>query len=280
MIKIAISGSSGLVGSRVVELLQDKFEFIPLQQKETDITNKNQVYQFFNDNHFDFFLHFAAYTNVDQAEKEKKKAWQVNVEGTKNLFEASEDKKVKFIYISTDFVFDGKKPPFFEDSKPHPISYYGLTKYEGEKIINSQGMIVRIAYPYRSWFDKKKDFIRFLIGLLKENQKLTMVKDALITPTFIDDIAYGLEYLIENYSPEIFHLVGSQTLSPLKAGTLIAKVFNFPTHLIQQISYNDYFKNKAKRPQFSEIKSKKNYFYSMKSFEEGLATIKKQLKEI
>ena len=280
MIKIAISGSSGLVGSRVVELLQDKFEFIPLQQKETDITNKNQVYQFFNDNHFDFFLHFAAYTNVDQAEKEKKKAWQVNVEGTKNLFEASEDKKVKFIYISTDFVFDGKKPPFFEDSKPHPISYYGLTKYEGEKIINSQGMIVRIAYPYRSWFDKKKDFIRFLIGLLKENQKLTMVKDALMTPTFIDDIAYGLEYLIENYTPEVFHLVGSQSLSPWEAALLIAKFFNFPEELIQSTSYNDYFKNKAKRPQFSEIKSKKNNFYPMKSFEEGLATIKKQLKEI
>lgn len=277
MIKVALSGSSGLVGSRILELLREKFDFIPLYQTQTDITNRQQIHQFFKDNHFTFFLHLAAYTNVDAAETEKEKVYRINVEGTKNLFEEALAKKIKFIYISTDFVFDGKKPPFFEDSKPNPISYYGLTKYEGEKIIGNQGMIVRIAYPYRSYFDKKKDFVRGLINLLKNNQTLTMVKDALMTPTFIDDIAYGLEYLIKNYSPGIFHLVGSQSLSPWKAGLLIAKLFNFPDNLIQPTTYRDYFKNKVKRPQFSEIKSKKNHFYSMQSFEEGLKIIKKQL---
>lgn len=276
MLKIAISGSTGLVGSRIVELLKEKFEFIALYQKETDITNREKVHRFFKNHRFDFFLHLAAYTNVDQAEKEKEKAWQLNVEGTKNLFEESQDKKIKFIYISTDFVFNGLNPPYFEDANPDPISHYGKTKYQGEKVVGNRGMIVRIAYPYRASFEAKKDFVRNLIYLLKNNQKLTMVKDALITPTFIDDIAYGLNYLIKNYSPEIFHLVGKQSLSPAEAAFSIAKTFNLNQELIKLTTYDEYFKNKAKRPRFSEIKTKKNNFYSMKSFTEGLEIIKSQ----
>lgn len=277
MIKIGVSGSTGLVGSRIIEILGDKFEFIPLWQKEADITNRHQVHQFFKNRKIDFFLHLAAYTNVDKAEEEKEKAWQINVEGTKNLFEEAKDKKIRFIYISTDFVFDGDNPPYFEESKVNPISYYGLTKYEAEKIISNQGMIVRIAYPYRSSFEKKKDFLRTFIHFLKNKQPLNVVKDTLITPTFIDDIAFGLEYLIKNYAQETFHLVGSQTLSPAEAAFLIAKTFNFSPDLIKTTTYDQYFKNKAKRPRYSEIKSKKNNFYPMKSLAEGLKLIKSQL---
>jgi dTDP-4-dehydrorhamnose reductase len=277
MFKIAVSGASGLVGSRITELLSDDFSFIPLSQRMVDITKKDQVEQFFQDNQFDFFLHLAAYTNVDGAEVEKEKAYAINVEGTKNVFEQSVAKKINFIYISTDFVFDGKNPPFDEESKPNPISYYGLTKYQGEEIIGDEGMIVRIAYPYRTQFEPKKDFVRTIYHLLRENKQLTMVENALMTPTFIDDIAYGLKYLINHYSKQIFHLVGSQSLSPYEAGKLIAQKFNLSEDLISPISYGEYFKNKAKRPQFSQIVSKKNHFHPMASFEEGLNQIVKMM---
>jgi dTDP-4-dehydrorhamnose reductase len=277
MLKVAVSGASGLVGSRILELLSDDFSFIPLSQRIVDITKKDQVAQFFQDNQFDFFLHLAAYTNVDGAEVEKEKAYAINVEGTKNVFEQSVAKKINFIYISTDFVFDGKNPPFDEESKPNPISYYGLTKYQGEEIVGDEGMIVRIAYPYRARFEPKKDFVRTIYHLLRKNKQLTMVENGLMTPTFIDDIAYGLKYLINHYSKQIFHLVGSQSLSPYEAGKLIAKKFNLSEDLISPISYEDYFKNKAKRPQFSQIISKKNNFHPMASFEEGLNQIAKMM---
>lgn len=277
MIRVAVSGASGLVGSRIIELLSDDFSFIPLSQRIVDITKKDQVAQFFQDNQFDFFLHLAAYTNVDGAEVEKEKAYAINVEGTKNVFEQSVAKKINFIYISTDFVFDGKNPPFDEESKPNPISYYGLTKYQGEEIVGDEGMIVRIAYPYRAQFEPKKDFVRSLCHLLRQKKQLMMVENALMTPTFIDDIAYGLKYLINNYSKQIFHLVGSQSLSPYEAGKLIAKKFNLSQDLISPISYEEYFKNKAKRPQFSQIISKKNHFHPMASFEEGLNQIVKMM---
>ncbi|MFN4212387.1 MAG: SDR family oxidoreductase, partial [Microgenomates group bacterium] len=168
-----------------------------------------------------------------------------------------------------------------EESQPHPISYYGQTKYQGERVINlsaeKKAMIVRISYPYRAVFDKKKDFVRNVKSLLEQEKTLFMITDSLITPTFIDDIAYALKYLFDNFASEIFHLVGSDSLSPYEAGKLIAKTFNLNQSLIQPISYKEYFENRAKRPQYSGIKSKKNNFWKMKTFEEGLTVIKSQI---
>lgn len=277
MRKIAITGPDGLIGSRITELLKNDFTFIPLLQSEFDITDKYQVEQRLNAIDFDLLLHLAAYTNVDGAEQTKDLTAKVNIEGTKSLFNVVINKNKKFIYISTDFVFDGEKPPYDEKSTPHPISYYGETKYQGEKILNNQAMIIRLSYPYRAYFDLKKDFVRSIRSHLEQGNNLQMVTDSLITPTFIDDICYGLKYLINNYSPEIYHLVGSNSLSPYDAGLTIAKLFGLNETLIQPVTYDVYFRNKAKRPKLSEIKSKKNNFYPMRSFVQGLTQIKNQL---
>jgi len=273
-IKVAITGSTGLIGSRIIELLKKKFIFIPLLEQEFNIIDQNQVCKRLKNTDFDIFLHLAAYTNVDGADIEKKRAFQINVQGTKNVFEAVDQKKKKFIYISTDFVFDGLNPPYFEDSRPNPLSYYGQTKYQGEQIVQKKGMIIRLSYPYRAFFAPKKDFVRGIISCLRQGKKLAMVEDSLITPTFIDDITHAIGYLLNNYSPDIFHIVGADSLSPYGAGKLIAKIFHLDESLIQPTTYQDYFKNKAKRPRYSEIKSKKNNFYKMKTFEEGLTKIK------
>ena len=84
---VAATGLDGLVGSRVRELLEDKIQFIPLPKEIIDITKKDSVKQALQSIDFDIFLHLAAYTNVDLAEKEKSLAWSVNVAGTKNVFE-------------------------------------------------------------------------------------------------------------------------------------------------------------------------------------------------
>lgn len=270
MLKIAITGSNGLVGSRIVELLTNKFEFIPLPSKTFDITNSENVSNVLSNLNYDIFLHLAAYTNVDSAEKEKELAYKISVEGTKNVFNATSQKNKKFIYVSTDFVFDGNNPPYYEDSLPNPISYYSQTKYEGEKIVKDNAMIVRISYPYRSSSQTKPDFMRIIKNLLEQKKTLTMITDSLMTPTFIDDIAYALEHLLNNFSPEIFHLTGEKSMSPYDAGMLIAKTFHLDQSLIQPITYEKYFENKAKRPRYLDTKSKKNNFYKMKSFEDGL----------
>lgn len=277
MVKIALTGADGLVGSRIVELLGREFQFIPLPQAQMDITNAEAVGTVLQNLDFDLFLHLAAYTNVPQAEKEKDLALKINRDGTKNVFEAVTAKNKKFIYISTDFVFDGNNPPYIEDSIPNPISAYAVSKYEGEKIVRDRAMIVRISYPYRAAFEKKRDFFRTFKTYLEQKKPLTMITDSLMTPTFIDDIALGLGHLIKNFTLEVFHLVGADSLSPYDAALKVADQFNLDRSLIGQTTYGEYIKGKAPLPKLGEIKSSKNNFWKMKTFEEGLEEIIKQL---
>jgi dTDP-4-dehydrorhamnose reductase len=278
MLKVAITGSTGLVGSRVMELLYNDFTFLPLLSKDIDITDKVAVNNRLTDLDFDILLHLAAYTNVDKAETEKDFAYRLNVEGTTHLHDATVKKGKKFILISTEFVFDGKKPPFDEDSIPSPLqSQYGLTKFQAENAVKDDSMIVRIQNPYRTAFEPKKDFMRVIKWLLEQGKTLQMVEDSFITPTFIDDIALGLKYLINNYSPEVYHLVGGDSMSPYEAGKLIARTFNLDESLVQPTQYDTYFAGKAPRPQWAKMISKKNTFHKMKTFEEGLLEVKNML---
>lgn len=277
MLKVAITGPSGLIGSRIIELLDNDFEFISLDQPAFDITKKDLVFQTITDTNFDILLHLAAYTNVDGAETNKELVAKINIEGTRHVFEAVMNKGKKMIHISTDFIFDGTSPPYFEDAEPNPISYYGETKYQAEKIVQGKAMIIRPAYPYRAKYEIKSDFVKSIRSLLEQNKPISMVTDSTITPTFIDNIAYALKYLFNNFSTQIYHIVGADSISSYDAGKLIAKTFGYNENLIQPTTYAQYFNNKAKRPQYSQIKTKNNTFYKMKTFAEGLADLKKQI---
>jgi len=284
MLKIALTGADGLVGSRIIELLKNDFEFIAIPQIEMDITDSKQVQNVLKEIEFDIFFHLAAFTNVPGAETNKELCFKINRDGTQNVYDAVKQKQKKFVYVSTDFVFDGKKPacrqagpPYNEDSTPNPISVYASSKYEGEKIVKDSAMIVRISYPYRADFELKKDFFRTFKSYLENGKPLSMIINSLMTPTFIDDIANGLKYLFNNYKPETYHLVGSQSISPYDAAMKVAETFNLDNSLIGKTTYEEYVKGKAQLPQFADIKSKKNNFFPMKTFEQGLVEIKLQM---
>lgn len=164
-----------------------------------------------------------------------------------------------------------------ETSKPNPLGYYAETKFHGEKVLQETAMIVRISFPYGNIKSAKPDFIMRVKQLLEEGKLLNMISDSSITPTYIDDIAFALKHLMNHYSPEIFHIVGSKSYSPFETGKLIAKTFGLDESLISETSYTEYGKGKAPRPQFSEIISTKNTFQQLKNLEEGLQEVKKKL---
>lgn len=284
--KILGTGLTGLVGSRIVEFLSDKYEF---ESSEVDITAKDEIFKKIQTSKASIVLHLAAKTDVDSCELDKElkdegEAWRVNVLGTENVVLACSQTNKKLIYISTDFVFDGKNPPaggYSEEEVPNPINWYGQTKYEGEKIIqgsNTHWTIVRIAYPYRAYF-KRNDFARSIISKLQRGEKIAAVTDHVMTPTFIDDIAGALETLIFKNKTGIFHLVGSQFISPFEAAVLISEVFNFDKNLIQKRTRGEYFKNRTQRPFNLSLRNDKirQSGVKMRTFEEGLWEIKKQL---
>jgi dTDP-4-dehydrorhamnose reductase len=276
-INVAATGLDGLVGTRVKSILSKSCNFVSLPENELDITNREQTLTAINNIEFDVFLHLAAFTNVDAAESNQEVAWKVNVDGTQNVYDAVTAKGKKIIYVSTGFVFDGENPPYYEDSPVNPLSYYGKTKLEGEKIIGNTGVTIRIDYPYGSHVEYKKDLVESLIDILKEKKPLQGISDQIMTPTYIDDIAHSLNYLIHNFKPNIYHIVGADSLSGIEIIHTIGKVFDLDTSYVTETTYDEFYKGKASRPKNSVMKSKNNNFYQARTFQQSLENLKSRI---
>jgi dTDP-4-dehydrorhamnose reductase len=285
--KILGTGLTGLVGSRIVELLGGKCEFENLSRSTgVDITNKDQVLEKIKVSDAQIILHLAAKTDVDGCEldkplKENGEAWKINVEGTKHVAEACLKTNKKLFYVSTDFVFDGTRENYSEEDIPNPVNWYAQTKYEGEKIIQnlkSPWIIARIAYPYRANF-VKLDFFRAILNRLKNNEIVTAVTDHIFAPTYIDDIAFAIDSLIDNDSQGIFHVVGSQSLTPFDAANLIADEFNLDKSKINKTTRSEFFNNRAPRPFQLYLKNDKitKLGVLMRTFAEGIKEIRSQI---
>ena len=144
-ISLAVVGSSSMIGSRFCELAEGDFDLVKSDLNQgipSDITDKSSVDSFFRAGDFSHLILFSAFTDVDASEKERGNkngiVWKINVGGTQNIVEASEKYKKKLIFISTDFVFDGTRGPYSEDdqtSNPDKVSWYGVTKIEGENLV-------------------------------------------------------------------------------------------------------------------------------------------------
>lgn len=281
-------GLNGLVGSRVLQLLGNKFDFINLSRSQgVDITDSKSLTKIKEYSKANFVIHMAAKTDVDSCEKdedqgEEGEAWRINVEGSMNLAEICRETGKKIIYISTDFVFDGEKPVgefYSETDIPNPVNWYAKTKFEGEKRVEESGSdyaILRIAYPYRAEYDLKKDFMRAIKERLQNGLEIKAVTDHLFCPTFIDDVAKAIDLSIENDLSGIYHAVGSTSLTPYDASILIAKTFDLDESLISKTTRAEFFKDRAPRPFNLTLHSDKikQLGVELVGFEEGLHNIK------
>ena len=134
--KIMITGARGQLGADCVRVFNETHEVMSIDLEELDITRLSDVETMVKDFTPDIILNCAAYTQVDNCETDTEQSWKINVAGTKNLARSVAKHGGRFIHISTDYVFDGRKKvpePYVEEDEPHPLSYYGITKYESEK---------------------------------------------------------------------------------------------------------------------------------------------------
>lgn len=280
------TGLSGLVGTRIIEVLKDRYLFEDLSYDTGfDITHSNSIKDKIRQSGAEYILHLAAKADVDGCELDKSQgtngvAWKINVAGTKNVTDEALKTNKRVIFISTDFVFDGKNDDYDEESQPHPINWYGMTKYEGEKLVlqHPQNCIVRIAYPYNAVCKTKKDFLHSILGKLSQKEEFEVLDDHYFTPTFIDDIARALEKLIESGSTGVYHVVGSSFLTPFEAANQVAQVFGFDKKLIKPVSISKYYHGRAERPYKLRLKNDKitSLGVKMSQFSEGIDIIKKQ----
>lgn len=277
--KILGTGLSGLVGSRVTELLSPEFTFENLSlETGVDITDKESVAKHLEKSDAPWVFHMAAYTNVQNAEKEKDMARKVNVEATQYIAEICKKLGKRLLYIDTDYAFDGKKKSYTEEDEPHPLGWYAKTKTEGAKrVLAIGGLIIRISNPYRANPVGKKDFVHKILERIQAGQSVKAPVDQIFSPTFIDDIAASLRVLVKLGASGIYHVVGD-ALSPYEAVSIIAEIFKCDMGLVSQTTFDEMFANRAPIPRFAALRNDKIKALGvlMHSFREGIAEVKKQ----
>ena len=199
---VLVTGSNGQLGNCIKEIERNNLNIIYTDYLELDICDLDKVKSFFKSHDpIDYCVNCAAYTAVDNAEKEPEKAYKINALGPKNLALTCELNNTVLIHVSTDFVFDGEKTePYKETDLPNPLSIYGKTKWEGENFIQqicSKHIIIRTSWLY-SLFGS--NFVKTMLRLAETNMSLNIVNDQIGTPTNAYDLAGAILNIIDKDS--------------------------------------------------------------------------------
>lgn len=259
---ILVTGSEGLVGSRFVEISdQKKFLHAP-KQIELDITNISELKAIVSSYDFKAIVNFAAFTDVTEAEEQRQdkdgSCWQVNVEGVRNLVEAVKPykDKIHFIQISTDMVFPGSKDdpgPYLENHPlDHPLTqltWYGYTKAEGEKIVRKilgdQTTILRLIYPVRASFEARLDYLRKPLKLYDEGKLYPLFTDQQISITYIDEACQAIDKITSENHRGIFHASSRDVTTPHELVSYLIEKVRGVSNAIEGINVDEFLQKEG-----------------------------------
>ncbi len=278
--KIAVIGANGMLGTDFCDFLRGKeIELIKWDLPEMDITNVDKTINTIKKEKPNIIFHFAAYTDVDTAENDKAKAYAINTQGTWTLALAAKESKSKLLYMSTDYVFDGKKGiDYLESDKPNPINYYGLTKLLGEKAIiqhSKKYFIIRTSWLYGR---NGKNFVSTIINIAKEKDTLEIVSDQIGSPTYTKDLCRHLYNIANSEHFGIYHLTNSGKCSWYELAGAIIKEAGLKNKILPITS--DKINRAAKRPSYSALENfnyKTIFKQSLRPWQEALKDYLKEL---
>ncbi|SEA47711.1 dTDP-4-dehydrorhamnose reductase [Chitinophaga terrae (ex Kim and Jung 2007)] len=299
MKKVLITGSNGLLGQHLIPLfLQDgQYEVIATGRganrfphkgnyiyEEANLRNASSVNQLVDKHKPDVIIHSGAMSQVDECEKNKDACWDTNVGATRYLVHAAESCNAFFIFLSTDFVFDGLQGPYTEDALVNPINYYGTSKAAAERLVmNSklQWAIVRTVLVYGVVHDpKRSNMISWVKNNLQEGKKIKVVDDQWRTPTLCQDLAKGCLLIADKKTTGVFNISGEETLTPYDMAVQIAAFFNLDTSLVEKISSKTLAQPAARPARTGLVISKaaNELGYKPHTFAEGLEIIAAEMK--
>ncbi len=300
MKKILITGSNGLLGQKLVELLLNTKDIqiiatargenrLPFhdgyEYQSMDITNREQVQEVVANTKPNVIIHTAAMTNVDQCESEKAVCWAQNVSSVEYLIEACSKIDCFLLHVSTDFIFDGTSGPYKEDAEANPISFYGWSKYAAEKLVihsNIRWGIARTVLVYGIAHDMSRtNIILWVKKSLEDGKNIKVVTDQWRTPTLAEDLAKGCALIAQQEAEGVFNISGKDFLTPYEMAIMTADFFKLDKSLISQADSTT-FSQPAKRPPrtgFDLSKSREVLGYEPVSFTEGIEVLARQIRK-
>jgi len=289
--KILITGANGFLGYYLVEqLLAKKFSVIATGKGECrlpfthdlnfqwltmDFTDPFSIHDVFGNIKPDVVVHSGAMSKPDECEVDQMKAYLVNVEGTVQLLINSEELKSFFVFLSTDFVFDGERGMYSEEDVPRPVNYYGRTKLEAEEAVKEyehDWAIVRTVLVYGKNHSGHNNLLKIVREKLEKGEEYNVFDDQVRTPTYVEDLAKGIVSIIERKATGVFHLSGKDVLTPYQMTIKTAEYLKLDSSAIKKVTAAS-FSQPAKRPLktgFIIDKARKELGYEPISFEEGL----------
>lgn len=298
MKKILITGSNGLLGQKLIDLYlknsdvkliatarginrypkDDGYEYAIM-----DITSFEQVQEVIKKYKPHCIINTAAMTNVDQCEEDMVGAKNLNINAVSHLIDAANQVDAHFIQLSTDFIFDGKAGPYKEDDKPNPLSFYGKTKLEAEKIIRAKSnkwSIIRTILVYGIVHDmSRSNIVLWAKNALEKGQPMKIVDDQFRSPTLAEDLAIGCQLVEQREAEGIYNISGKDQMSIVSLVERVADYFKLDKTSIERVSSST-LNQPAKRPPitgFNLEKSIKELGYNPHSFEEGIELLMRQL---
>lgn len=290
--KILVTGANGFLGHYLVQQLllkkytviatgkgecrlpftgRDNFEYEPL-----DFTDPFAVHDLFEKHQPSVVVHAGAMSKPDDCEKEQWQAYLVNVEGTVTLITNAEEYQSRFVFVSTDFIFDGERGMYSEEDIPAPVNFYGKTKLEAEEMVKEYPFdwaIARTVLVYGKPLAGRSNILSIVKEKLEKGEEYSVVNDQLRTPTYVEDLAAGIVAIIEKKATGIYHLSGADILTPYEMAVQAADYLGLDKSLLKKVTAAD-FTQPARRPPktgFTIGKAKKELGYQPLSFEEGLA---------
>jgi dTDP-4-dehydrorhamnose reductase len=263
--KILITGAFGQLGSELKELTKKHpdWQFLFTDIDELNITDENEVKNYFHQQQPDFVINCAAYTAVDKAENDVETAEKVNALAPKFIAKYSKLTGAKLIHISTDYVFDGESfVPFSEETKVNPLGVYGKTKLQGEINCfeeNPDSLVIRTSWLYSSFGN---NFVKTMLRLAGERDKLNVVFDQVGTPTNAADLAGAILSIIQisekdkgKFVPGIYHYSNEGVASWYDFAKAIFEIAGINCEVSPVLS--DQFPTAAKRPNYSVLNKSK-----------------------
>lgn len=260
---ILVTGSTGLVGSRFVELYRRKSYLHLPTQVEFDIINRDQMKDVFAKYNFGVVINFAAFTDVAAAEAQRGdkngNCWKINVEGVNNLLSIINPNKTHFIHISTDYVFSGSKDdpgPYAEDQVAEEdsdkVTWYGFTKGDAERLVISKfaqkTTILRLIYPVRAKFEEKLDYLRKPLKLFDEGKLYPMFSDQRVSVSFIDEVCEVIAKIIAGNHYGVFHASSRDTTTPFEIVSYLIEKARGKKNAVKPIALDEFIKSTGSPP--------------------------------
>jgi dTDP-4-dehydrorhamnose reductase len=287
---VLLTGANGFIGQYLAErLLKKGFNVIAtgrgdnrlpftndhLQYASLDFTDRAAVDELLKLHQPHFVVHAGALSKPDECELNKEAAFLVNVTGTQNVLQAAQQCKSFFIYLSTDFVFEGTKLDYSEEDSLQPVNYYGKTKKEAEAVVQHYPFgwsIVRTILVYGHPRQGRQNLLTFVANGLQEGRTLKIVDDQVRQPTYVEDLVWGIAALIDKKAAGIFHFSGNDVTTPYQMACAVADYKGFDKSGIQKVTAAS-FNEPARRPRttgFNLAKAERLLGYKPISFAEGL----------